>query len=155
MAVARGTSIDRLRTLTRVLDDLVRIPGTRYRVGLDPLIGLVPGGGDAIGAVLSAYGLLVGARLGAPAAVLVRRCGNILLDMVVGTIPVLGDLFDFGWKANRRNLALLERYALAPARVSRRSRLLVGAVLFSFLVLLALLTVGAVFLVRGLIARLL
>ncbi len=153
-AVVPGTHIDRLRTLTRVLDDLVRIPGTRFRVGLDPVIGLVPGGGDAIGAVLSAYGLVVAARVGAPAAVLLRMCGNIALDLLVGTIPVLGDVFDFGWKANRRNLRLLERYALAPVKVSRRSRLLVGFLLASLLVLLALLAVGAVFLVRGVIARL-
>ncbi len=67
-----GTSLDRLRTLSRVLDDLVRIPGTRFRFGLDPIIGLVPGLGDAAGAVFSAVILLAGMRLGAPPVVLLR-----------------------------------------------------------------------------------
>ncbi len=134
---SRAPGLERLRTLTRVLDDLVRIPGTRFRIGLDPVIGLVPGGGDAVGAAISAYALLVAVRLGAPVSVLVRMGGNIALDALAGSVPVLGDLFDFGWKANRRNLRLLERYDLAPGRVTRASRLLLGAILLLLLLVLA------------------
>ncbi len=151
---SRQPGLERLRALTRVLDDLVPVPGTRFRFGLDPVIGLVPGAGDALGAILSTYAVLVAVRLGAPAAVLLRMCGNIALDALVGTVPVLGDLFDFGWKANRRNLALLERYHLAPAAITRRSRLLILAVLALLGVVLVGALVAGYFLVRGVLARL-
>jgi hypothetical protein len=149
-----GTGLDRLRTLTRLLDDLVRIPGTRLRFGLDPLLGLVPGGGDAVGAVVSAYALLVAVRVGAPAAVLLRMCGNIVLDTVAGTVPILGDLFDFGWKANRRNLTLLERYHFEPTALTRRSKVLLGSVLALLGLVLVGALVGGFFLLRGVLARL-
>ena len=136
-----GQDLRGLRTVVRMLDDLVPIPGTRFRFGLDPLIGLVPGAGDVAGALLSGYALLVAARLGAPPAVLVRMVGNIAIDTVVGAIPVVGDAFDFGWKSNRRNLALLERYERAPAAVARGSR----AILVLALLALLALTVGVGF----------
>ncbi len=133
----RTSSLERLRSVTRLLDDLVRIPGTHFRFGLDPVIGLFPGAGDAVGALLAVYALVVAVRLGAPGPVLLRMCGNIAADAIVGTIPLLGDLFDFGWKANRRNLALLERYERAPGPVTRTSRLLLAAVLLLLLLILA------------------
>lgn len=147
-----GAAVKRLRTITRVLDDLVPIPGTRFRFGLDPVIGLVPGLGDAAGAVLAGLLLLTAWSVGAPAAVLLRMAGNIVVDTVVGAIPVVGDLFDFGWKANRRNLRLLERWQARPAAVHRGSKLLLAAIM---LVLLALLVGAAflgVFLVRWLLS---
>ncbi len=148
-----GTSLARLRTLSRVLDDLVRIPGTRFRFGLDPIIGLVPGLGDAVGAVFSAVILLAGVRMGAPGVVLLRMAGNIALDAIVGAIPVLGDAFDFGFKANRRNLALLERWERAPASAVRRSRLLLAALLLLVLAFLAGAALGGYLLVRWLAAH--
>ncbi len=151
---ARASGLQRLRALTRVLDDLVPIPGTRFRFGLDPVIGLVPGAGDALGAVISAYAVLVAVRLGAPASVLLRMCGNIALDAFAGTVPFLGDLFDFGFKANRRNLRLLERYDLAPGTVTRRSRLLLGFVLLLLLLILAGACVLAWLLIRFLLQHL-
>ncbi len=149
-----GASLDRLRTLSRVLDDLVRIPGTRFRFGLDPIIGLVPGLGDAAGAVFSAVILLAGVRLGAPPVVLLRMAGNIALDAIVGAIPVLGDAFDFGFKANRRNLALLERWERAPVAVRRSSRLLLAALVLLVLAVLAGAAVGGYFLLHWLATRL-
>lgn len=137
------------RAVARVLDDLVRIPGTRVSFGLDPLIGLLPVAGDLAGALFSAYILVVGARMGAPASVLMRMGGNIAIDTVVGAVPVLGDLFDFGWKANRRNLALLERYEATPAAVRRGSRALVATVLLVLLVLLAGAVAGGWLLLRA------
>ncbi len=148
-----GTSLDRLRTLSRVLDDLVRVPGTRFRFGLDPIIGLVPGLGDAAGAVFAGFILLAGARLGAPPAVLLRMVGNIALDALVGAIPVVGDAFDFGFKANRRNLALLERWERAPASAVRRSRLLLATLLLLVLAFLAGAALGGYLLVRWLAAH--
>ncbi|HEX9107338.1 MAG TPA: DUF4112 domain-containing protein [Longimicrobiales bacterium] len=134
-----ASALTGLRRLTWLLDDVVRIPGTRLRFGLDPIIGLLPGGGDLAGALLAGYALVVAARLGAPPSVLLRMAGNIAVDTVVGTIPVLGDLFDFGWKSNRRNLNLLERYLADPRRATRSSRL----VLLAILLLLLAVCVGA------------
>jgi hypothetical protein len=123
-----------LRQLARVLDDLIRIPGTDIRVGLDPLLGLLPGGGDLAGGLIAAYTLMVAARVGAPPSVMLRMAGNIALDALFGIVPVLGDLFDVGWKANRRNVALLERYVEAPQPVRARSRVLVVVILAALLV---------------------
>jgi hypothetical protein len=128
--------VERLRTLTNLLDNAFRVPGTRYRVGLDALIGLVPGIGDAIGAVFSTYIVFQAARLGASQATLVRMLGNVALDTLVGEVPLLGDLFDAGWKANTRNLALLEnhlQYPVSTSRSSRRVLLLIGLALLLLL----------------------
>ncbi len=90
-----------------LLDSAVRIPGTRWRLGLDALIGLVPGLGDVVGVVLSSWLLLEGVRVGAPNSVLWRMAGNIALDALLGFVPVLGDVLDVAFKANRRNARLL------------------------------------------------
>ena len=99
----------RLRRMARLLDSEFQIPGTRWRVGLDPLIGLVPGVGDAASAALSLWIIAEAGRLGAPSGTLLRMLLNLLVDTTAGSIPVLGDAFDAGYKANLRNLALLER----------------------------------------------
>ena len=111
-----------LRALTRLMDEALAVPGTRLRVGLDSLLGLIPGIGDLAGAAVSGYALLVAARLGAPSPVLLRMLLNIGVDTVVGAVPLLGDLFDLGWKANRRNLQLLERYLERPAATEWSAR---------------------------------
>ena len=115
-------TLQRLRTLARVMDDAVRVPGTNFRVGLDALIGLIPGVGDVAGGAATAYTIMAGERMGAPKTVLVRMVWNVLVDTVVGSIPFLGDLFDIGYKANRRNVQLLEAYAAAPQQTERASR---------------------------------
>jgi hypothetical protein len=120
------------------MDDLVRIPGTRRRIGIDPLLGFLPGLGDWIALVVSLDLLFSAARLGAGASVLVRMTGNLVLDAIVGMVPLLGDVFDFGWKANRRNLALLEALVRDREGTRKRSRWLVGATLAAAVVLVAL-----------------
>jgi hypothetical protein len=124
--------------LAWLLDDVFRIPGTKLRFGLDPILGLIPGGGDVAGGALSAYIIMAAARLGAPPPVLIRMGMNVIVDTVLGGFPVVGDLFDAGWKANRRNAVLLEQYAEQPAPVTRRSRMVLVAVL----ALLALFILG-------------
>src|SRR6056297_2031223 len=84
------------------LDDAFTVPGTRFRVGFDGLAGLVPGVGDALVTVPALWIVLRGIGAGVPNAVVARMVGNVLLDSVLGTVPVVGDLFDFAWKANRR-----------------------------------------------------
>lgn len=109
--------LKRVRLLSRLLDEQFRIPGTTQRIGLDGLLGLIPGVGDAAGALLSAYILYEAIRLGAPKTVLLRMVANIGIDTVVGAIPVVGDIFDIVWKANKKNAALLQAY-LASQRTS-------------------------------------
>jgi hypothetical protein len=95
------------------MDRSIRIPGTGIRFGLDPVIGfLLPVAGDAIGAIVSAYIVLVSVRYGLPKIVIARMVFNIAADFVVGSIPLVGDAADFVWKVNTRNLRLLNRYAL-------------------------------------------
>jgi len=117
------------RTFTRLMDGALPVPGTSFRIGLDPIIGLVPGLGDATGAALSGYLVITAARLGAPASVIVRMVGNVALDVAIGAIPFVGDVYDFFWKSNRRNMNLLERFVEQPAHTTRGSTaVVVGAV---------------------------
>ena len=128
------SEIQQLRTVSRLLDSAFSIPGTRYRFGLDALIGLVPGLGDAVGAIFSGYIILQASRAGASRATINRMIANVAIDTVVGWVPLLGDLFDVGWKANTKNVALLEQHLQHPAAArasSRRSLLLLGAVLLA------------------------
>ncbi|HET6778060.1 MAG TPA: DUF4112 domain-containing protein [Gemmatimonadales bacterium] len=146
MSPSRGTpvvatvdprQIERLRGLTRLLDSAIQIPGTRYRIGLDALVGVVPGIGDVIGAIFSSYIVFQAARMGVSTATLVRMMGNLALDTIVGEVPLLGDVFDAGWKANTRNLALLEGHLEQPTatrRSSRRTLWLIGGGLVLLLV---------------------
>jgi hypothetical protein len=131
--------LERLRVLSRLLDSAFTIPGTGIRFGLDSLIGLVPGLGDAIGAIFSAYLILQASRLGAPRSVIARMIANVGIDTVIGWVPVLGDLFDVGWKANNKNVALLEQHVQRPVATraaSRGSLLLLGGALLMFVVLI-------------------
>jgi hypothetical protein len=98
---------NRLRVLALLMDSAVEIPGTGWRIGLDPVIGLIPGIGDALGTMVSAYIVVEGARLGASKWTIARMIGNIAIDTLVGTVPVLGDLFDAGFKSNVMNVRLL------------------------------------------------
>jgi uncharacterized protein DUF4112 len=147
-ALGRGAGVARARALARLLDDLVRIPGTNIGIGLDPIIGLIPGVGDMLGGVMSTYILLVAAQEGAPTSVLIRMLGNIALDSVVGVVPVVGDLFDVGMKSNRRNVDLLERYLGAPRETKAASRGVVALVFLAVTLLVVGVIAAGVWLVR-------
>jgi hypothetical protein len=103
------------RLLAELLDRRFTIPGTDIRIGLDPLIGLIPGIGDAAANLIGFFIVVAGAQLGLPNIVLVRMTVNIALNALGGSIPVLGDLFSVWFKSNIRNLRLLERHAAAEA----------------------------------------
>ena len=113
---AKAPTLKRLRQLTRLLDNAITIPGTNVGIGLDPLIGLIPLGGDFLGVMLSAYIVLESARLGAPKATLGRMVLNIIIDGLLGALPVLGDFFDFAWTANEFNIKLLEEHLKFPSQ---------------------------------------
>jgi len=99
-------AVRRMRFVAHVLDESVRIPGTSFRVGLDPILGLLPVVGDVASGCLSLYIVLESARLGVSTRTLVRMFANIALDVVAGSVPLVGDLFDAAWRANTRNVAL-------------------------------------------------
>lgn len=96
-----------IRFFARLLDQSIQLPGG-YRIGIDPIIGLVPGIGDIIGTALSFYIVYQAARLGISKSILLRMSGNVLVEMLIGEIPILGDIFDAVWKANVRNARLVE-----------------------------------------------
>ncbi|MEL7502983.1 MAG: DUF4112 domain-containing protein [Cyanobacteria bacterium J06554_6] len=127
-------ALSRLRRLSHVLDNAIPIPGIG-RIGLDPIIGLLPGGGDLLTGAISVYVVFEAARLGVPAATLGRMGWNILLDVLSGTIPLVGDLFDMAWKANVQNVALLERHIESP-RESGMADKVFAFILIAFLLLL-------------------
>jgi hypothetical protein len=132
----------RLGRLAWLLDSAFVLPGTRFRFGLDALIGLIPGLGDALGVVISSYIIREAARVGAPPSVLVRMALNVAVEGIVGLIPIAGDVFDAAWKANQRNVALLEAVSRDPKRTARSSTLVVTLVLVglvAFLVCVAFL----------------
>ncbi len=109
--LAKQAEVERVGKLVRWLDDAVRVPGTRFGIGLDALIGFVlPGVGDAITGAVSLSVLTTAMRRGVPRIVLVRMLLNILIDVVGGLVPVVGDAFDVLWRSNVKNLALLERH---------------------------------------------
>ncbi len=138
-----SAALDGARLVARLLDEAIAIPGTSFRIGLDPIIGLVPGIGDAIGALLSGWILLVGIRLGAPGAVVARMALNVGIDTLVGAIPIGGDLFDFAWKSNVRNVRLLEAWLARPAPTHRASGAAVAAVVAGMLAVVAAVLVAA------------
>lgn len=145
----------KLERLAWYLDNSIKVPGFNARFGLDGLLGLIPGVGDTIGALVSSVVISEAARMGAPKGLLLKMAFNVALDALVGTVPVLGDLFDFVWKANHRNVQLLNRYLDSPRETVVASRLfvwglvavLIGLVIsigmLAFVLLRALLNVAA------------
>lgn len=115
-SATQAVTLKRLSQLSRVLDRVVTIPGTPIHIGLDPLVGFLPIGGDILGVILSSYIIIESARLGVPKLILTRMILNVIIDGAVGSVPVMGDLFDFVWIANEYNIKLLEAYFQVPLR---------------------------------------
>lgn len=135
-------SKDKLNRLAWLLDNSIRIPGTQIRFGLDGLIGLVPGIGDAAGAIISSHILTQAAQLGAPKSLLLKMGFNIGFDAILGLIPGVGDMADFVWKANYRNVQLLNEYLENPRKTVIHSRFfisMVGLLVFSGVIMLGVL----------------
>lgn len=151
MNTSQAHRLKRLRSFSRLLDSAIPLPGG-YRIGLDGLLGLIPGFGDAAGGVAASYIIIEAAYLGASRATLLHMLFNVLLEAMVGLIPVLGDLFDFVWKANEKNLSLLEKQLQSPRPESSPEHRLKSTVLITLLVLLAVIFtmayLGIIFLFR-------
>jgi hypothetical protein len=119
--LSRQERLERYRQLADLMDSRFVIPGIGYRIGLDSLLGFIPGVGDAISGLVSAYLIREAHHMGAPFSLKMRMGWNVLLDTIIGSIPLMGDIFDIGFKANRRNLRLLERHLSRASDIHLRS----------------------------------
>lgn len=147
--VRAQATIKRIDRLAYWLDNSIKLPGINYRIGYDALIGLVPGVGDAVALGLSAFIVWEAARVGAGRTALVRMIGNVALEMLVGAVPVLGDLFDATYKANARNINILYEHLGVDA--ARRQPVSQTRLVLLIAGVLVLALVVCVFLVWGLV----
>ena len=129
----------RIGRVTHTLDELIGIPGTPIKVGLDPIVGLIPVVGDAVAGIVGAWVIGEAARFGIPRVVLARMVVNLVVDLAIGAIPLLGDLYDVAFRSNSRNLALFRRHALEPDASTRSDQ--------AFFAGLALLVIGVLWLI--------
>ena len=118
--------LDLLRRWAVLLDSAFRLPGTNFRFGVDAILGLVPGLGDLSAPIYAAFILVTGFRMRVPAVVMLRMVMNAALDMLMGLVPLLGDVGDVFWKANLRNMTLLERHARPGVPARRGDYIFVG-----------------------------
>ena len=129
LTAGQAKRLEALRKVAQLLDSAFLVPGTSWRIGLDPIVGLVPGIGDLISPLFT-IGILWQAReLGVPKVVQLRMIFNVAIDALLGLVPVAGDLFDFAWKSNDMNMALLELHALEEHRASTGDWLFVSAMI--------------------------
>src|SRR5947208_11369410 len=132
-----------LERLSWVMDDLIRVPGLGWRFGLDAIVGLIPGFGDTATSLVSFYILVAAVRYRVPKVTLLRMGMNIGIDYVVGSFPLVGDLFDAWWKSNQRNVALLSQRATVSATEARKGKLSDWLFVGLIILLLAGLALGA------------
>lgn len=102
--------LKRIRKIAKLLDTAIGIPGTKIRFGLEPILGLLPGGGDLITAAISAYMIYLAASFGLEKPEILKMIKNVAIDTAIGSVPVVGDLFDAYFKSNIRNLEILENH---------------------------------------------
>jgi hypothetical protein len=136
----------RIGRVTHVLDELVSVPGTPIKVGLDPVIGLIPVAGDAFAAVVGTWVIVEASRFGIPRVVLGRMIVNLVVDLGIGAIPLFGDIYDVAFRSNRRNLDLFRRHALDPDASTRGEQAFFAGLVLMIVgaVLLAAMALGAV-----------
>tara|TARA_B100000029_G_C17198758_1_gene823519 strand:+ start:162 stop:608 length:447 start_codon:yes stop_codon:yes gene_type:complete len=117
----------RLRRLSERLDETFTIPGTNYKIGIDPLIGAIPIIGDLIGAILSTYIIYSGIKMGASPKVVRKMVTNIVIEVIIGSPPLIGDVFDFFWKANKKNVELIEEIKHLDEETNKLNYLIIAA----------------------------
>lgn len=129
--------LDEARALARFLDAAFRIPGTDVRIGLDPILSLLPGLGDVAASALGSYLMVLAWRLGAPSSVIARMALNLIADALIGAVPVVGDVGDVFFRANLRNARLLEQWTASPRRTRRASVAVVALAILAVLAVVA------------------
>jgi hypothetical protein len=137
-----------VKKIAKVMDELVTLPGSKVKIGLDPIIGLIPGVGDAASAAIGAYIIRAANRLGVPAIVQMRMLLNLLIDTLIGLVPVIGDYLDVLYKANAKNARLLERAVVNRETTGRSSWFVFIGVFAAFFAIIIGGIVGTVFLVK-------
>jgi hypothetical protein len=145
---AKAPTLKRLRQLSRLLDNVITIPGTQIGFGLDPILGLIPIGGDFLGIMFSSYIILEAARLGVSRATLGKMVLNVIIDGLVGAVPVLGDFFDFTWRANTNNIKLLEDYLKFPSQQKSADGWFIFGILVGLLLIAIVLVALPVIVIR-------
>lgn len=133
-----AAALRHVQVLAKLMDAQFRVPGTNFRFGLDGLIGLIPGAGDVSTLAVSGYMLFVMAQNGASGYVMARMVVNVLLDAFIGSIPLLGDLFDFAFKSNLRNLRLMQEHYVEGRHGGSAARVIVPVMIFLVLVVAVL-----------------
>lgn len=141
-------SYKRLQTLAHLLDNAFQIPGTNYRIGIDPLLGLFPAIGDYLGLFLSSYLIWESARLGVSPATLWRMVTNIVIDLAIGTFPLVGDFLDVTWKANQQNLILLQNHLQSPTTTNKVDKLLLLFIGLGLILLVSITTLMTVLILK-------
>lgn len=134
-ATERDREMEIINRITALLDSQFIVPGTRFRFGIDPIIGLIPGAGDALTLLISTVLVTLMAKHGASGRVIVLMLGNIMLDSVIGSIPVIGQIFDFFYRANERNLTLLKEHHYNGKHQGSGTWLVVSTLLIVLLIL--------------------
>ena len=132
----------RLKRLSERLDNTFTIPGTKYKIGIEALIGAVPIIGDLIGGILASYIMYSGMKMGAPPRIIARMAVNIAIDFAIGSIPIIGDLFDLVWKANKKNVELIEETTLLNEETNKINYLIVAMLIVGLIaIILAMLAI--------------
>jgi hypothetical protein len=139
------------RWIALLMDNLVRVPGTKFRVGIDPLIGLIPGIGDTGSAVVSALALIQAVRAGMPKIVLARMAVNILVNELIGIVPIVGDAFSFWFKSNARNHELVKQHIAGRRKAGAGDWIFVVGVLVLLVVVVSAGILVSFFLLQQLI----
>lgn len=136
------TEVEHLRSVSRFLDNSMRVPGTNRRFGADPIIGALPIAGDTVSSIFSLYILYKSYLLGISKGTIARMAINIVIDTVIGIVPVIGDIIDFGWKANKRNVDLLEKRGSELGSSKRDKWFAIAFVISPLLVVLMTIILG-------------
>jgi Domain of unknown function (DUF4112) len=147
-------ALQRIRMVGKLLEGIIAVPGTDKKIGLDPIIGLLTGGGDSVGFVMSAYIMVESLRFKLPKETLLRMLTNVAIDAVVGAVPFLGDVFDFFWKSNSKNIRLLEAHLDNPKEQTAADKGFVVLILVALGLIFAM-AIGLTFLVINAISRVL
>ena len=134
--------IIRLKRLSERLDETFTVPGTDYKIGIESIIGAIPLVGDLIGGIISTYIMYSGIKIGASPRIIAQMAANIAVDFAIGSIPIVGDLFDFVWKANKKNVKLIEEVGVLNEETNKINYLIVAALIVGLVaIMLAILAI--------------